>query len=84
MGLGKGGNGGGGEEFEEGNGGTMGLGKGRAVVAVEVLEMALSLLVEMKVVEGGGEEFEGKQWWEFKEGLEDVVLSWHNTKAVVA
>ncbi|KAF5738588.1 CBL-interacting serine/threonine-protein kinase 7-like [Tripterygium wilfordii] len=74
-----------GYRVKEGKRGAMGLGKGRAVVAVEVLEMAPSLLlVEMKVVGSGGEEFEDNQWWELKEGLEDVVLSWHGTEAIVA
>ncbi|KAF5752347.1 putative CBL-interacting serine/threonine-protein kinase [Tripterygium wilfordii] len=74
-----------GYRVKEGKGGAIGLGKGRAVVAVEVLEMAPSLLlVEMKVVGDGGEEFEDKQWWELKQGLEDVVLSWHSKEAIVA
>lgn len=65
---------------EEGKGGTiLGLRKGRIVVLVEVLEVAASLLlVEVKVVGGGGMEFEERYWGDLKAGLEGIVLSWHN------
>ncbi|KAJ8764598.1 hypothetical protein K2173_006470 [Erythroxylum novogranatense] len=63
----------------EGKGGAIGLGKGRLSLVFEVLEIAERLLlVEMKVVEGGLMEFEETHWGELKDGLEDVVLQWHN------
>ncbi|KAJ6903561.1 CBL-interacting serine/threonine-protein kinase 4-like [Populus alba x Populus x berolinensis] len=64
----------------EGKGGSaIGLGKGRVGVLFEVFEIAEKLLVvEVKVVEGGGVEFEEVHWGELKDELEDVVLQWHN------
>ncbi|KAJ6312897.1 hypothetical protein OIU77_014424 [Salix suchowensis] len=44
-----------------------------------VLEIVEKLLVvEIKVVEGGGVEFGDLHWGELKDGLEDVVLQWHD------
>ncbi|KAJ6911144.1 hypothetical protein NC652_021701 [Populus alba x Populus x berolinensis] len=64
----------------EGKGGSaIGLGKGRVGVLFEVFEIAEKLLVvEVKMVEGGGVEFEEVHWGELKDELEDVVLQWHN------
>ncbi|OAY55656.1 CBL-interacting serine/threonine-protein kinase 7 [Manihot esculenta] len=64
-----------GYRVEEGKGGAIGLGKGRVVVVVEAVEVAEKLLVvELKVVQGGGVEFGEAQWGELKDGLQDVVL----------
>ncbi|KDP40264.1 hypothetical protein JCGZ_02262 [Jatropha curcas] len=72
-----------GYRIEEGKGGAIGLGKGRVVLVFEVLEIAERLMVvEVKVVGvgcgGGGLEFEEDEWGQLKDGLQDVVLQWHN------
>ncbi|CAK7327158.1 unnamed protein product [Dovyalis caffra] len=69
-----------GYRVEEGNGGVaIGLGKERVGLVFEVLEIVEKLLVvEVKAVVGGGLEFEEFHWGELKDGLEDVVLQWHN------
>ncbi|EEF45196.1 CBL-interacting serine/threonine-protein kinase 7 [Ricinus communis] len=68
-----------GYRIEEGKSGAIGLGKGRVALMFEALEIAEQLMVvEVKVVEGGGVEFEEVQWVELKDGLQDVVLNWHN------
>ncbi|KAK9288527.1 hypothetical protein L1049_016986 [Liquidambar formosana] len=67
-----------GYNVERGKSGIIGLGKGRLILLVEVLEVTPSLLlVEVKVVHGGVE-FEELHWGDLKAGLEDIVLSWHN------
>ena len=67
---------------EVGKNGVIGLGKGKVALVVEVFEIAPELLlVAVKVVEGGLE-FEELHWGDWKLGLEDVVLSWHNELAV--
>lgn len=68
-----------GYRVEEGKGGSsVGLGKGRVVLLIGVLEMAPGLVfVEVKVVEGGVE-FEEFQWMDLKAGLDDIVVAWHN------
>ncbi|KAJ6324138.1 hypothetical protein OIU76_011436 [Salix suchowensis] len=59
-----------GYSVEEGKGGgAIGWGKGRVGLVFEVLEI---------VVEGGGVEFGDLHWGELKDGLEDVVLQWHD------
>ncbi|KAJ6324139.1 hypothetical protein OIU76_011436 [Salix suchowensis] len=69
-----------GYSVEEGKGGgAIGWGKGRVGLVFEVLEIVEKLLVvEIKVVEGGGVEFGDLHWGELKDGLEDVVLQWHD------
>jgi 5'-AMP-activated protein kinase catalytic alpha subunit/carbon catabolite-derepressing protein kinase len=60
-------------------GGAIGLGKGRVGLVFEVWEIVEKLLVvEVKVVERGGVEFEDLHWGELKEGLGDVVLQWND------
>lgn len=61
----------------------VGLGKkGKAVLMVQVMEIAPSLLLgEVKVVDGGVE-FDEAHWDNLRDGLQDVVLSWHNNDAV--
>lgn len=57
---------------------VVGLGKGRTLVVVEVVELAEGLVVvEVKVVEGEEEE-EESHWSELIEELEEIVLSWLN------
>ncbi|PON40168.1 Calcium/calmodulin-dependent/calcium-dependent protein kinase [Parasponia andersonii] len=63
---------------ERGKGWSLGLGKGRVVLIVEVFEISPSLFLgEMKVVEGGFE-FEELHWQTFKSGLERIGLAWIN------
>ncbi|OIT31263.1 PREDICTED: CBL-interacting serine/threonine-protein kinase 7-like [Nicotiana attenuata] len=67
----------GGYKVERGKGGRIGLVKGRVVLMVEILEVAMELLlVEIKVV-NGGLEFEDFQWEELKFWLKDIVVSWY-------
>ncbi|KAL9230516.1 hypothetical protein vseg_005855 [Gypsophila vaccaria] len=57
------------------------LGKGGFVLSVAVAEVAAELVVvEVKVVDGGGLgwEEEERHWGELKDGLGDIVMSWHN------
>jgi len=57
------------------------LGKGRLVMLVEVVEVAVGLIVgEVRVVDGGvlGWHMEDSHWGELKIGLGDIVVSWHN------
>ncbi|KAL9389955.1 hypothetical protein Peur_018560 [Populus x canadensis] len=69
-----------GYRVEEGKvGGAIGLGKGRVGLVFEMWEIVEKLLVvEVKVVERGGVEFEDLHWGELKEGLGDVVLQWND------
>ena len=64
---------------EVGKNGAIGLGKGKVALVVEVVEIVEGelLMVDVKVVEGGLE-FEEHHWRDWKTGLQDVVLSWHN------
>ncbi|CAM8932897.1 unnamed protein product [Rhodiola kirilowii] len=64
---------------EKGKNGTIGLGKGRVVVMVEVSEVVTESLfvVEVKAVDGG-DDFERNHWQGLKVELEDLVPSWHN------
>ncbi|XP_061365596.1 CBL-interacting serine/threonine-protein kinase 7 [Gastrolobium bilobum] len=63
---------------EIGKNGAIGLGKGKVAIVVEVFEIVPELLlVAVKVVDGGLE-FEELHWGDWKIGLQDVVLSWHN------
>ncbi|XWS39248.1 hypothetical protein CRYUN_Cryun18bG0034500 [Craigia yunnanensis] len=67
-----------GYRVERGKRGVVGLGKGRVVLVVEVVEIAESfVLVEVKVVEGGVE-FEEGQWVDLEAGLGDIFVSWNN------
>ena len=67
---------------EVGKNGAIGLGKGKVALVVEVFEITPELLlVAVKLVEGGLE-FEQLNWGDWKLGLGDVVLSWHNELAV--
>ncbi|MBA0710548.1 hypothetical protein Golax_009827 [Gossypium laxum] len=69
-----------GYRVEKGKRGVVGLGKGRVVVVVEVMEVAeLFVLVEVKVVESGGVEFEEGQWLDLEAGLGNIFISWDNT-----
>ncbi|XP_021822070.1 CBL-interacting serine/threonine-protein kinase 4-like [Prunus avium] len=77
-----------GYKVEKGKSGVnVGLGKRgkgvmtKVVMAVEVKEVALSLvLVEVKMAEGGGVELdqEVRLWEELRAGLQDFVVSWLN------
>lgn len=63
---------------QKGKSGSVGLGKGRLVLLIDVLEVAQSLLlVEVKII-GGGVEFDELHWGDLKAGFEDLVLSWQN------
>ncbi|XP_017632202.1 CBL-interacting serine/threonine-protein kinase 7-like [Gossypium arboreum] len=69
-----------GYRVEKGKRGVVGLGKGMVVVVVEVMEVAeLFVLVEAKVVESGGVEFEEGQWLDLEAGLGKIFISWDNT-----
>nr|DAD19709.1 TPA_asm: hypothetical protein HUJ06_021172 [Nelumbo nucifera] len=59
--------------------GVVGLGKGRLVMLVEVLEVTDSLfLVEMKDISGEGAKVEEAQWRDMKAELQDIALAWHD------
>ncbi|KAM6566379.1 hypothetical protein CsatA_025507 [Cannabis sativa] len=64
---------------ERGKGGwSLGFGKGRVVLVIEIMKLTPTLLMgEVKVVKGGFE-LEELQWQEFKSGLDNVGLSWLN------
>ncbi|XP_062108226.1 CBL-interacting serine/threonine-protein kinase 7-like [Humulus lupulus] len=64
---------------ERGKGGwSLGFGKGRVVLIIEIMKLTPTLLIgEVKVVKGGFE-LEELQWQKFKSGLQDVGLSWLN------
>lgn len=63
-------------ETRKGGGAVVGLEKGRVVLVVEAVEMAeVAVVVEVKVKEGEGEEVD---WDELKNGIEEIVLSWHH------
>ncbi|GMJ01919.1 SNF1-RELATED PROTEIN KINASE 3.10, CBL-interacting protein kinase 7 [Hibiscus trionum] len=71
-----------GYRVEEGKRGVVGLGKGRVVVVVEVVQVAeLFVLLEVKAVEGGGGgvEIEEGQWVDLEAGLGNIFGSWDNT-----
>ncbi|KAH6816374.1 CBL-interacting protein kinase 7 [Perilla frutescens var. hirtella] len=71
-----------GYRVERGKGGGMRLVKGRAVLVVEIWEVAAELwLVELRLVDGAVE-FGELQWGELRSGLGDIVLSWHNEVVV--
>ncbi|KAJ4847107.1 hypothetical protein Tsubulata_040642 [Turnera subulata] len=65
---------------EEGKGGVaIGLGRGKVVLVFEVFGIAEKLsVVDVKMVEGGGVEFEEVCWTEFEDEIRDVVVRWHN------
>ncbi|KAL4285300.1 hypothetical protein GQ457_16G029400 [Hibiscus cannabinus] len=67
-----------GYRVEKGKRGVLGLGKGRVVLTVEVVEIAgLFVLVEVKVVEGTVE-FEEGRWSDLEAGLGEIFVSWEN------
>ena len=70
---------------EVGKNGAIGLRKGKVVLVVEVLEIVEGelLMVDVRVVEGGFE-FEELHWRDLKDGLQDVVLSWHNESPLLS
>ncbi|KAE8702888.1 CBL-interacting protein kinase 4 [Hibiscus syriacus] len=71
-----------GYRVEEGKRGVVGLGRGRVVVVVEVVQVAdLFVLVEVKAVEGGGGgvEIEEEQWIDLEAGLGNIFVSWDST-----
>jgi carbon catabolite-derepressing protein kinase len=63
---------------EIGKNGTIGLGKGKVTMVVEVFKIVDDLLLVALKLENGGLEFEDLHWNDWKIGLQDVVLSWHN------
>ncbi|TMW98977.1 hypothetical protein EJD97_003259 [Solanum chilense] len=64
---------GGGYRVERGKGRGIELVKGRVVLMVEILEVAMELLlVEVKVVNNGGLEFDDSQWEDLKFGMKDI------------
>ncbi|CAJ2673935.1 unnamed protein product [Trifolium pratense] len=63
---------------EIGKNGTIGLGKGKVTMVVEVFKIVDDLLLVALKLESGGLEFEDLHWDDWKIGLQDVVLSWHN------
>ncbi|KAE8671542.1 CBL-interacting serine/threonine-protein kinase 7 [Hibiscus syriacus] len=66
-----------GYRVEEGKRGVVGLGRGRVVVVVEVVQVAdLFVLVEVKAVEGGGGgvEIEEEQWIDLEADLETFLF----------
>lgn len=68
-----------GYSLERGKGSSVILGKGKLVLVVEVVAVVeKAVLVEAKVVVDGGGEFEEAHWGEWKVGLEDIVVSWHD------
>ncbi|KAH0701431.1 hypothetical protein KY285_015709 [Solanum tuberosum] len=63
----------GGYRVERGKGKGIELVKGRVVLMVEILEVAMELLlVEVKVVNNGGLEFDDSQWEDLKFGMKDI------------
>lgn len=67
-----------GYSVEKGKGRSVILGKGTLVLVVEVVAVVEEVvLAEAKVVVDGGGEFEEAHWGEWKVGLEDIVVSWH-------
>ncbi|KAH0688574.1 hypothetical protein KY289_015932 [Solanum tuberosum] len=63
----------GGFRVERGKGRGFELVKGRVVLMVEFLEVAMELLlVEVKVVNNGGLEFDDSQWEDLKFGMKDI------------
>nr|AFK36534.1 unknown [Medicago truncatula] len=63
---------------EIGKNGAIGLGKGKVTMVVEVFKIVDDLLLVALKLENGGLEFEDVLWNDWKIGLQDVVLSWHN------
>lgn len=61
---------------ERGKGWSIGLGKGKVILIVEIMEIAEALLIGgLKVLEGGFE-FEELHWAGLKSGLQEFVVSW--------
>ncbi|KAK7391755.1 hypothetical protein VNO78_20176 [Psophocarpus tetragonolobus] len=62
--------------------GAIALVKGKVTLVFELFQIVPDelLLVALKVVEGALE-FEEHHWGYWKDGLEDVVLSWHNQES---
>ena len=62
--------------------GAIALVKGKVALVFEVLEIVPHelLFVAVKVVEGALE-FEEHHWGDWKDALQDLVLSWHNQES---
>ncbi|XP_022930235.1 CBL-interacting serine/threonine-protein kinase 7-like [Cucurbita moschata] len=72
-----------GYRVEKGKSGAIGLGKGRMILVVEVLEITANLLiVEVKVAESKAE-FERMHWGDLKAKLQDIVVSWHTNEEAI-
>lgn len=69
-------------KVEVGKNSAIGLVKGKVGLVVEVFEIVPCqlVLVAVKVVEGGFE-FEDNHWEDWKVGLQDLVISWHNEES---
>ncbi|XP_054820382.1 CBL-interacting serine/threonine-protein kinase 4-like [Prosopis cineraria] len=65
-------------KVEIGKNGAIGLGKGKVILVVEVFEIVTELLMVTVKVINGGFEFDELHWGNWKSGLQDLVLSWHN------
>ncbi|KAK8571870.1 hypothetical protein V6N13_047502 [Hibiscus sabdariffa] len=66
-----------GYRVEKGKRGVVGLEKGRVVVVVEAVEVAeLFVLVEVKVVDGGGGGIDEGQWVDLEAGVGNIFVSW--------
>ncbi|KAL1832442.1 hypothetical protein DCAR_0102447 [Daucus carota subsp. sativus] len=76
-----------GYKMEKGKGREMGLVKGKIILLVRILELVTKmglLMVEMEVISDGDEVEKGcDQLEQFKVGLGDIVVSWHNNDVVV-
>lgn len=70
--------------IEIGKNGAIGLGKGKVTIVVEVFRIVPNLLLVALKLESGGLEFEDLHWDDWKIGLEDVVLSWHNNESTLS
>ncbi|CAN4091823.1 unnamed protein product [Withania somnifera] len=71
----------GGYKVERGKGRGIGLVKGRVVLMVEILEVAMELLLVVVKVVNGGLEFEDSLWEEMKFGMKDIVFSMYNDRS---
>lgn len=63
----------------KGKNGSIWLGKGMLTLTVVVSEIVVPLLlVEVNVVCSNGRDFEELPWGGFREGLQDIMQSWHD------
>ncbi|XP_022138729.1 CBL-interacting serine/threonine-protein kinase 7-like [Momordica charantia] len=71
-----------GYRVEKGKSGAIGLGKGRMILFMEIVQITTNLLmVEVKVAESKME-FERTHWGDLKAKLQDIVVSWHTNEAM--